>query len=266
MIKAIYIKALEVLKKKPLHLWGISLLSTFLGSVCMVAFGIIPILGVIVSLVLGVGMTMVYLAGYRGEGIETENLFVGFKRENFGRIAGGMAWMYMWIIIWGLIPIVGPVFAVIKTYEYSFTPYILMTRPEIKTLDAIKVSKAETEGYKGKMFLASFMFGVAVSVVSLVLGLLGLIPFLGILFILALIVFSIAVVAFGPLFLGLVNAAFYDEIQHCIADPSYKKQYEKVVAAPVQQSAQPASFCSKCGVKVSEDAAFCPACGNKLND
>ena len=81
---------------------------------------------------------------------------------------GGLAWMYLWIFLWSLIPVVGIVFGVIRAYEYRFTPYILMTRDDVKPTEAIKVSKAETMGYKGKMFgadmlaIGAWMGGIAV--------------------------------------------------------------------------------------------------------
>ena len=77
----------------------------------------------------------------------------------FFRILGGMAWMQLWIFLWSLIPIVGIVFGIIRMYEYRFVPYILMTRDDVKPADAIKISKQETMGYKGKMFGADILLG-----------------------------------------------------------------------------------------------------------
>ena len=42
MIKMIYSRAFSVLLKKPLRLWGISLLCTLLSGVLSAAFGIVP--------------------------------------------------------------------------------------------------------------------------------------------------------------------------------------------------------------------------------
>ena len=285
MIGIVYRKSFQVFKQKPLRLWGLSVLSTFLSIVAVIGFGAVPIVGVVITLVLNAGMTMVYLAGYRGEGFETENLFAGFKNGKFGRIAGGMSWMYLWIIIWSMIPIVGFVFAIIKSYEYRFAPYILMTRPEVKATDAIKISKAETLGYKGKMFGAEIIFVGVVFGAVLILSLLGLIPFIGFLFGFILFLVWIVLAAFGPLFLGVLGAAFYDEIQHCHSDPAYKAQFDHPVAPqppvytapvqnppPVQEDTSPSrpnqqaiSFCPACGAKIEEPAAFCPSCGKKLS-
>lgn len=236
MIREIYQKTFSVLKQKPLRLWGMSLLFSFLCGGSAVAFGVVPIVGAVIALVLEAGMCMVYLAGYRGEGFETENLFRGFQNGRFGRVAGGMAWMLLWIVLWGLIPIVGIVFAVIKTYQYRFTPYILMTRPEVKTLDAIKVSKAETEGFKGKMFLAELIFCAILYGAVLVFYVLGLIPYVGVVFKILMVLLALLIGIFAGLFLGIMQAAFYDEVQKTRRVPAYNEQ---LYTAPAPQ--QPAS-------------------------
>ena len=55
-----------------------------------------------------------------------------------------------------------------------------------------------------------------------------------------------------PLFSGLVQAAFYEEIKN-------------PTIAIVQTSSAPGIFCPNCGNAVAADSAFCPNCGNKLN-
>ena len=64
------------------------------------------------------------------------------------------------------------------------------------------------------VFGADILVYVIILAVCLVLGLLGAIPYLGVLFRLALVVFAIGALLFTPLFLGLVQAAFYEEISH----------------------------------------------------
>ncbi len=64
-------------------------------------------------------------------------------------------------------------FAAIRAYEYRFVPYILMTRDDVKPTDAIKISKQETMGYKGKMFGADILLGAVYLGAFLVFALLG---------------------------------------------------------------------------------------------
>ena len=272
MINVIYQRAFEVLKKKPLRLWGISLLSVVLAYLAGIGFAGILAIGLAAGWLLDAAMANVYLKGLHGEEVESADLFATFKKDCIARTAGGMGWKALWVFLWGLIPVCGFVFAIIKKYTYAFTPYILLHRPEVNATQAIKVSEKETEGYRGKMFLADFLAVLLFAAALLVLSLLGMIPVLGILFKIVHFVVLIAGLALLPLFLGLVRAAFYEEIQHCNADPAYRARYFPAApaahaapaGAPVQPEG-PSAFCPNCGSKVPEGTAFCPNCGTKLN-
>ena len=262
MLMTIYGRALAVLMKKPLKLWGLSLLSILLTSVLSALCGFaIPGLALAVALLLGTSMTMVYLAGYRGEEVQVLQLFSCFKDwQTIKRVVLGMCWMVLWTLLWSLIPIVGPIFALIRAYEYRLTPYILITEPNVAITDAIKVSKERTNGYKLQMWLADFLIDIAFVVAVWILGMLSAIDIIGPLFALAFLVLYVCYIALRPLFGGLVQAAFYEEI----SNPSIP------VAAPYQQPmnyAPPAGstvFCSKCGAAQPADAKFCDKCGNPM--
>lgn len=250
MISTIFKRAFAVVMKKPLALWGISLLCVALTGLVSLACGPVLILSIALTLLLETSMTMVYLHGYRGEGVKTVQLFDCFKDwATIKRVLCGMSWMALWVFLWSLIPIVGFVFAIIRTYEYRLVPYILVTEPDVSPTEALKVSKERTNGYKGKMFLAELLTYVIIFAAILVLGLLSAIPYVDILFGIITFVVVIAVLALTPLFLGLVQAAFYEEITH----PT--------------MAAKPASgaFCPACGAAVTPGTGFCTSCGNKLN-
>lgn len=253
MIFTIYKRALAVLLKKPLALWGISLLEMLLTAVVSVLFGVIPGLALGINLLLDTSMTMIFLHGYRGDGVKSVQLFDCFKDgATAKRVLGGMLWMKLWIFLWSLIPIVGPIFAIIRTYEYRLTPYILVTEPEISATEAMKVSSQRTRGYKLKMWGADILLVVIVFAVELVLGLLAAIPYIGILFGLVLFVFSVCWAALSPLYTGLIQAAFYEEIKN----PTY--------VAPVYTVPGATSFCPHCGSPLPPSSKFCANCGSKL--
>lgn len=213
MILNIYKKAAAVLMRKPILLWGLSLLSGILSSLASIACGIIPGLAVVVSLLLSTSMTMVYLHGYRGEKVKSSMLFECFKDwGTIKRVSCGLGWMILWLIVWCLVPIVGPIIAIVKAYGWRLTPYILVLEPNVPIMDAIKVSAKRTKGYKGKMLGADLLIYGILFVAGLVLTLLSQIPILGILFGFANVVVSIATALFLNLFLGLVQSAFYEEI------------------------------------------------------
>ena len=202
-------KALVVLRQKPVRLWGVSLLCQLLVALAAV-FGMLPIITIPIALVLNAGMAAVYLAGYRGQEVNSDALFAGFK--HFFQVAGGMGWMALWILIWGLIPVVGPVFAVIKMYSYRFVPYIVIQNPDISATEALRLSMQKTEGFKGRMFLADLIVCLCASGVMLVLGGLSLIPYVGIAFAVIGVLVGIFLALVVPLLSGLIGAAGYEEI------------------------------------------------------
>lgn len=236
MVTSIYKKAFAVLRQKPVTLWGISLLCGLLELLAFIGFGAVPVGAFIVAWALEAGMAMIYLNSYRtGLKPKSTYLFAAFKKDRFWRVVGGLAWMELWIFLWALIPIVGIVFAVIRAYEYRFTPYILMTRDDVKATDAIKLSKQETMGYKGKMFWADMLIVLLYLAAALVLLIFSLIPFIGVLFRVVNTLLSIAFSLFAPLFLGIVQAAFYVETKSAPAAPA--QPTPPTIPAPVAPTA-----------------------------
>ena len=250
MIMTIYKRAFAVLMSKPVKLWGISLLAILLTAVLTALCGVaIPILGISISLLLGTSLLMVFLRGYRGEDVQITQLFDCFKDwATIKRVVLGLGWMLLWILLWGLIPIVGPIIAIIRSYEYRLTPYILVTEPEVPLTEAIKISKARTEGYKLKMWGADILVFLILWGAFFILGLLCAIPVIGALFALVTTLAWLAVVALSPLFFGLVQAAFYEEIRN--------------PTIPTVKVGGNYGFCTKCGAPyLSESALFCANCG-----
>lgn len=225
MVMKIYKEAFAKLMEKPLRLWGISLLYLVLSSLGVTLFGIIPGIAIGISVLLDTAMALIFLRGFRGEQVETLQLFDCFRDwATAKRVLAGMGWMLLWIFIWSLIPIVGPIFGIIRSYEYRLTPYILMQEPEVKATEAIKLSKERTEGWKGKMFLADVLVVIAFYLALLILAALSTIRYIGWIFGLAAFLLFVVFVLFVTLFLGLVQSAFYEKIcgreKDCWSAPS----------------------------------------------
>ena len=250
MVSSIYKKTFSVLMKRPFRLWGISLLAEFLCLVAYAGFIGVPAAAFCAALLLSASMSMIFLNSYR-TGLEpkTAYLFASFKKDRILRVLGGMAWMQLWIFLWSLIPIVGIVFGIIRMYEYRFVPYILMTRDDVKPTDAIKISKQETMGYKGKMFGADILLGAVYLGAFLVFALLGEIPYLGVLFRILWVLIAIAYGLLAPLFSGIMQAAFYVEIQNRRAAGSWhpaapaRPDWPTPPVQPVQSAAPEQPVC-----------------------
>ncbi|MBQ9909981.1 MAG: zinc ribbon domain-containing protein [Lachnospiraceae bacterium] len=250
MIKTIYSRAISVLLKKPIRLWGISLLYAALSGFIGILGGAVPLVTICLVTPIQIGMLLIYLRGYRGEEIRSTQLLDIFERKDdtLKRVVIGTLWKDLWVFIWALIPIVGFVFAIIRSYQYRLTPYILANEPDVKPTDAYKISKERTQGYVGAMIGADLLPIGLLLAVTLVLGLFGRIRYIGVLFNIANFLIILVFVLFIGLFLGLVGAAFYEEI----CNPSMTAGGVNLVNCP------------NCGASVEEGAAFCPKCGFKM--
>ena len=208
---------LKTLMKKPVQLWGLSLLGVILQSLSNVLCAVPPILGMGVSNTLSAGMENVFLDAYHQKEINSKQIFSGFSSgKSFLRIAGGMLWRTLWLFLWALfalIPIVGwviaPIMLVIKGISYSFTPYLLLRMKDISPLDALKRSMEMTKGYRGKIFLTYLICYAALLVIGLLLFLIAKIPVIG--FIIVGIV-GVVISVLCPLFFGVLRAAMFTEV------------------------------------------------------
>ena len=208
---------LKTLMKKPVQLWGLSLLGVILQSLSNVLCAVPPILGMGVSSTLSAGMENVFLDAYHQKEINSKQIFSGFSSgKSFLRIAGGMLWRTLWLFLWALfalIPIVGwviaPIMLVIKGISYSFTPYLLLRKKDISPLDALKRSMEMTKGYRAKIFLTYLICYAALLVIGLLLFLIAQIPVIG--FIITGIV-GVVISVLCPLFFGVLRAAMFTEV------------------------------------------------------
>ena len=204
MINTIFEKSFKFILKKPFRLWGISLLGSLLCCIFSLAFLAVPVVGFCLCLALSTSMTMIFLYSYRGKNPEPSDLFECLKdMKTAKRVIGGMLWANLWVFLWGLIPIVGIFFAIKKSYAYRLTPYILVLEDDVKITSACKVSEERTNGYKGLMFLADLFAALLLIPAALIL----FIPIVG-------VFVYLLILAIYPLFVGIVQAAFYEEIMN----------------------------------------------------
>ena len=96
--------AWAVITKKPIKLWGISLLGVLLMTLGSLLGGPIPIIAIAVTMVVELSMAWIYLDGYRGKDVNVEQVFDGFK--NFKRSFCVMGWRKLIVFIWTIVPMV----------------------------------------------------------------------------------------------------------------------------------------------------------------
>lgn len=201
-----YLAALKVLLKKPVMLWGLSLLLALLSGIGALLTASVPVACYIVGYLFALGGIKLYMDGLKGKEVNSKQLFAAFNR-NFIKSAGAMAWKDLWSFIWGFVPVYG----VIKHLSYRFVPYIINARPDISSFDALKLSMKLTQGKKLQLWLADLVYFAVVFSLLLVFGLLAIVPYIGFFFLLHFLVILIVVVLFSNIFTGLYRAAFFSE-------------------------------------------------------
>ena len=102
-----------------------------------------------------------------------ERIFDGFS--NFGNSLVTFLLMVLLIFLWTLLFIIP---GIIKALAYSQVFYILADNPEIKGMDALRMSEEMMKGSKSKLFLLYLIFGLLsiLCIFTLGIGYLFLIP------------------------------------------------------------------------------------------
>jgi len=107
-----------------------------------------------VDTVLIANSSAVFAKIYREEQTSAKEILSGFKVNYFGKV-GGMLLIYLFTFLWSLLLIVP---GIIKGISYSMTPYILAEYPNVRAMEAIRLSKRITRGYKWEIFAAGLSF------------------------------------------------------------------------------------------------------------
>lgn len=113
------------------------------------------IVGVLLSLIFEVGIARFAYRVYRGDAPELGDLFVAFKDGNFGRVLGGMILVGIYTFLWSLLLIIP---GIIKAYQYSMMPYLLIDRPDLSIKECFAMSKQMTSGFKWSLFVLELSF------------------------------------------------------------------------------------------------------------
>ena len=104
-------------------------------------------LAALLSVVLGAGFTLYCMAVRRGERAEFQTLFDGFSLA--GKVVGLYLLTNLFILLWAMLFILP---GIIASYRYRFAMYNLLENPDLGILEALRLSKIQTWGYKGQLF------------------------------------------------------------------------------------------------------------------
>lgn len=113
----------------------------------------ISILTGLMSMVLASGFVMYCMAIRRGERAEYLTLFDGFSFV--GKVILLNIVIYLFTFFWSLLFVIP---GIIAAYRYRFALYNLYENPGIGVMEALNMSKQQTLGYKGQLFMLDLSY------------------------------------------------------------------------------------------------------------
>ena len=113
----------------------------------------VSILSGLMSMVLSAGFVMYCMAVRRGERAEYLTLFDGFSFV--GKVILLNMVIYLFTMLWSMLFLIP---GVIAAYRYRFALYNLYENPGIGVMEALEMSKQQTLGYKGQLFLLDLSY------------------------------------------------------------------------------------------------------------
>ena len=136
---------------------------------------IASLISIIISGPLTLGIAIFSLNISRGDEVNSNQIFDGFK--NFGNSIGAYLLMLIFVLLWSLLLIIP---GIIAALSYAMTFYIMADNEEISPMDAIDESKRMMDGSKWKLFeMYIRFFGWSIlCILTLGIGFLWFIPYM----------------------------------------------------------------------------------------
>lgn len=115
--------------------------------------GFVSILVGLVAAVLEAGMVLYHLGVREGKEMPFSTLFEGFGMA--GRVIVLTLLEGIFVALWSMLFVIP---GIVAAYRYRFALYNLCENPDMSAMDAIRMSKAQTKGFKGKLFVLDLSF------------------------------------------------------------------------------------------------------------
>ena len=149
---------------------ALNLADSFMGLMNPGLLGtFISILTGLMSMVLASGFVMYCMAIRRGERAEYLTLFDGFSFV--GKVILLNIVIYLFTFFWSLLFVIP---GIIAAYRYRFAYYNLCENPDMGVMEALNMSKAQTNGFKWQLFVLDLSFLGWQLLCALTLGILSI--------------------------------------------------------------------------------------------
>ena len=158
-LTALYLLLIMVLDVADYLVGGVSsgLLDTF-----------VSVLTTLLGAILSAGFALYCMAIRRGQRAEFLTLFDGFSMV--GKVIGLSIVTAVFVFLWSMLFVIP---GIIASYRYRFAMYNLLENPDLGILEALDMSKRQTYGYKGQLFVLDLSYlgwGLLASLPSIVEG------------------------------------------------------------------------------------------------
>lgn len=130
----------------------LNLISALIGESGIIAT-FVTILTSLMALVLHAGFVLYCMAIRRGERAEFLTIFDGFSFV--GKIISLNIIMFVFVFLWSMLFVIP---GIIASYRYRFALFNLYENPEISVMEALNLSKRQTFGYKGQLFMLDLSY------------------------------------------------------------------------------------------------------------
>lgn len=113
----------------------------------------VTVLTSLLGTVLGAGFVLYCMAIRRGQRAEFLTLFDGFSMV--GKIIGLSIVTFVFVFLWSMLFVIP---GIIASYRYRYAMYNLLENPDLGIMEALDMSKRQTFGYKGQLFLLDMSY------------------------------------------------------------------------------------------------------------
>lgn len=168
--KEVLLKSWVMLKENE-NYW--SLFAVMFGLLILLA---VPVVGILLSGVLYVGLNIVLYRAYRENKLELAMIFDPFTKERYINSLVGFILKSVFTFFWALLFIIP---GIVKSYSYAMTGFLLADNEKITGKEALEASKKIMEGNKKRLFFLdlSFIGWFLLSILTLGIGFIFLMPY-----------------------------------------------------------------------------------------
>lgn len=168
-------KAVKLVAKENLsNNFGVAFGTIFVGELIIGACAFTWVAPVILAGCISAGLAIVMLSIVRMNEVKFSDMFKGF--DNFGTTCVSGVLIYVYLILWALLFVIP---AIVKSYSYSMTFYILADNPGMKPNEAITKSRELMDGHKFDLFVLhlSFFWWYVLCAITLGLASIYVVPY-----------------------------------------------------------------------------------------